>query len=72
MVPIPESVKISSRTACGSRPSSTCAWPIPPRTAARQASILGIMPSLSSGSIAASALALSSLITSPALAGQAG
>ncbi len=75
MVPTPVSVKISSSTACGSRPSSTCACGTPPVTAVRQASILGIIPSLRSGSIAASALAVSWLITGPggspvALAGQ--
>jgi len=67
MVPIPESVKISSRTACGSRPSSTCACGTPPRTAVRQASILGIMPPLSPGSIAVRPLTVSSLITSAGL-----
>ena len=65
MVPMPESVKISSSTECGSRPSSTCAWGTPPRTARRHASIFGIIPALSPGSIASSSVALSRLITSP-------
>jgi len=49
MVPIPESVNISSRMACGSRPSSTCARGTPPRTAVRQASIFGIIPAVRVG-----------------------
>ena len=44
MVPIPSSVKTSSSSECGTRPSSTCAAVTPPRTARRQASILGTMP----------------------------
>jgi len=51
MVPIPESVNISSRMACGSRPSSTCARGTPPRTAVRQASIFGTIPPSRPGSI---------------------
>src|SRR6266516_3141900 len=66
MAPMPESVKISSRMACGSRPSSTWARGIPPRTASRHASIFGILPSLSPGSIASRRPAVSWLITSPA------
>src|SRR5579875_3727930 len=66
MVPTPVSVKISSRIACGSRPSSTCACGTPPVTAVRQARILGIMPSLRRGSIAASSAAVSWLITGSA------
>src|SRR5260370_21359623 len=44
MVPMPESVKISSRTAWLRRPSRTWACGTPPRTAVRHASILGIIP----------------------------
>ena len=66
MVPMPESVKISSSTECGRRPSSTCAWGTPPRTARRQASIFGIMPALRPGSRSSSSAALSRLITSAA------
>ena len=65
MVPVPESVKISSRTACGWRPSSTWAWGTPPRTAVRHASILGIIPVLSPGSMVSSSPAPTSLSTSP-------
>ena len=67
MVPMPESVKISSSTECGSRPSITCAWGTPPRTARRQASIFGIMPALRPGSNFSSSVALSRLITSSAV-----
>ena len=69
MVPMPESVKISSSTACASRPSSTCACGTPPRTAVRQASIFGIMPADSAGSSFSRSAAPSWLITS-AEAGQ--
>src|SRR6266487_1851474 len=65
MVPMPESVKISRSTACGSLPSSTCAWGTPPRTARRHASILGIMPLLRPGSSRSRPVAVSRLITSP-------
>src|SRR5215472_10352239 len=65
IVPMPESVKISSSTECGSRPSSTCAWGTPPRTARRQASILGIMPALRLGRSRSRSAAVSTLITSP-------
>src|SRR6185437_11431159 len=64
MVPMPESVKISSSTACGSRPSRTCACGTPPRTARRHASILGIMPLLRPGSSRSRPVAVSWLITS--------
>ena len=43
-VPTPSSVKSSSRTACGSRPSTTVARGTPPCTAWRQAPIFGTMP----------------------------
>src|SRR5450432_157856 len=69
MVPIPSSVKISSRTACGTRPSRTCALATPPRTARRHASIFGTMPDESDGSRISSSSALSALMTS-SLAGQ--
>src|SRR5215470_1936638 len=65
IVPMPESVKISSSTECGSRPSSTCAWGTPPRTARRQASILGIMPALRLGRSRSRSAAVRTLITSP-------
>ena len=44
MVPIPALVKISSSSACGTRPSVTVARVRPPSTARRHASILGTMP----------------------------
>ena len=44
MVPTPESVKSSSSSACGTRPSRMWARATPPRTAWAHASILGIMP----------------------------
>src|SRR5262249_14671638 len=65
MVPMPESVKISSSTECGSLPSSTWACGTPPRTAFRQASILGIMPLARPGSSRSRPVAVSVLITSP-------
>src|SRR5215831_18898361 len=61
---MPESVKISSSTECGSRPSSTCAWGTPPRTARRHASILGIMPAPRPGRSRSRPAAVSTLITS--------
>src|SRR5215831_6198640 len=61
---MPESVKISSSTECGSRPSSTCAWGTPPRTARRHASILGIMPAPRPGRSRSRSVAVSTLITS--------
>src|SRR6266700_4602686 len=69
MVPMPESVKISSSTACGCLPSSTCAWGTPPRTARRHASILGIMPLPRPGSSRSRLVAVSRLITSPGCPG---
>src|SRR5260370_842525 len=64
MVPMPESVKISSRTAWLSRPSRTWACGTPPRTAVRQASILGIIPAESPRSSRSRSAAVSSLMTS--------
>ena len=64
MVPMPESVKISSRIACSRRPSSTWACGTPPLTAVRQASIFGIMPADSDGSSFSRSSASSWLITS--------
>src|SRR6516162_140273 len=64
IVPIPESVKISSKTACLRRPSSTWARGTPPRTAVRQASILGIIPADSAGRSRSSSVAPSWLMTS--------
>src|ERR1700678_1272116 len=64
MVPMPESVKISSRTAWLRRPSRTWACGTPPRTAVRHASILGIIPAESPGSSRSSSGAVSWLITS--------
>ena len=64
MVPMPESVKISSRTAWLRRPSRTCACGTPPRTAVRHASILGIIPADRPGSNRSSSDPVSSLITS--------
>src|SRR4051794_20263390 len=68
-VPTPSSVKISSRTACGSRPSTTVVRGTPPRIAARQAVIFGTIPLASVGSIASSASGPISPITS-SLSGQ--
>src|SRR5213594_2803806 len=45
-VPMPLSVKISSRIACGMRPSITCVFLTPPSSAVRHACTLGSMPSL--------------------------
>src|SRR6516165_4845671 len=64
MVPMPESVNISSRTACCRRPSRTWARGTPPRTAVRQASIFGIMPADRLGSNRSSSIAPSWLMTS--------
>src|ERR1700722_5840614 len=64
MVPMPESVKISSRMAWLRRPSRTWACGTPPCTAVRHASILGIIPAESPGSISSSSGAVSWLITS--------
>ena len=64
MVPMPESVKISSRMAWLRRPSRTWARGTPPSTAVRQASIFGIMPADSEGSSLARSSASSWLITS--------
>ena len=47
---MPSLVKISSSSACGTRPSSTCARGTPPSTARRHASIFGTMPLASVGS----------------------
>src|SRR5690606_40933285 len=58
IVPNPSSVKISSSSECGTLPSTMCAAGTPPRTARRQASILGIMPDSSDGSSSASTSAL--------------
>src|SRR5690606_12753202 len=44
IVPIPVSVKTSTSTACGMRPSTTWARVTPPSTASRQASIFGNIP----------------------------
>ena len=44
MVPIPSSVKISSRIECGLRPSTTWVCGTPPSTARMHASSLGTMP----------------------------
>ena len=49
MVPMPSSVKISSRIACCTLPSSTRAVRTPLRTACRQPSILGTIPLARSG-----------------------
>ena len=49
IVPTPSLVKTSSSSACGTRPSSTCALRTPPWTARRHASIFGIMPLDSDG-----------------------
>lgn len=64
IVPMPSSVKISSRIECGTRPSMTRAVVTPPRTACRQPSILGTMPLASSGRSFSSSLAVSLLMTS--------
>src|SRR6185312_14520052 len=64
MVPMPESVKISSRIAWVSRPSRTWARGTPPVTAVRQASIFGIMPADRVGSSFSRSSASSWLITS--------
>lgn len=64
MVPMPSSVKISSRIECGTRPSMTRAVLTPPRTACRHPSILGTIPLDSSGSSFSSSLAVRRLITS--------
>src|SRR5262249_9040924 len=44
LVPTPASVNTSSSSTCGTRPSRMCAAPLPPATASRQVSTLGIMP----------------------------
>src|SRR5690606_29607025 len=64
IVPMPSSVKISSRIECWTRPSMTRAVLTPLRTACRQPSILGTMPEDSSGSSFSSWDAVSRLITS--------
>ena len=64
MVPIPTLVKISSSSACGTRPSATVARVSPPSTARRQASIFGTMPDSRLGIRARSSLADSSEIGS--------
>lgn len=64
MVPMPSSVKISSRIACWTRPSITRAVRTPLRTACRQPRIFGTMPLDSSGSSFSSSVAVSRLITS--------
>ena len=63
-VPTPSSVKISSSTACGSRPSMTVARGTPGVTALRQAPIFGTMPLASDGISSASASGLISPTTS--------
>ena len=60
--PTPSLVKTSSSTECGTRPSITWAWPTPPRTARRQASIFGAIPDSSAGSIGSSSAAVSALM----------
>ena len=64
---MPESVKTSSRIACGTRPSSTWACGTPPRTARRQASIFGAIPADRLGSRVARSVAPISLTSSPAV-----
>ena len=63
-VPTPSSVKISSSTECGSRPSTTVARFTPPRTAFRHAVIFGIMPLASEGNSSSRDSGLISPITS--------
>ena len=67
IVPMPSSVKISSRIECWTRPSMTRAVLTPSRTACRQPSIFGTMPLDSSGSSFSSSEAVSRLITSSLL-----
>ncbi len=64
MVPMPSSVKISSRIERWTRPSMTRAVVTPLRTACRQPSIFGTMPELRSGSSFSSWEAVRRLITS--------
>src|SRR5690606_3526670 len=64
MVPMPSSVKISSRMECWTRPSMTRAVRTPLRTAYRQPSILGTMPLARSGRSCSSSLTVSRLMTS--------
>src|SRR5690606_18938176 len=63
MVPMPSSVKISSRIECWTRPSMTRAVVTPLRTACRQPSIFGTMPEESSGRSFSSWDAVRRLIT---------
>ena len=63
MVPMPALVKISSNSACGTRPSVTVARVRPPSTARRQASIFGTMPDSSPGISSRSSEAESSEMT---------
>ncbi len=64
---MPASVKISSNSECGTRPSITVARFSPLRTARRQASIFGTIPEASSGSSCSSSEAVISVMISSLL-----
>src|SRR5204863_9149371 len=63
LVPMPASVKSSSSSECGTRPSTMCAKVTPPWIASRHARSFGRMPPATCGSAASTSSAAVSEIT---------